>query len=152
MVARTGRLTPSRYRFGRFELDARSGELQRDGVTVQLQEQPHKALLLLIERFGDVVTREELRRHIWQDDTFVDFEHGLNSIVTRLREALGDTADNPIFIQTLPRRGYRFLVEPSALPIAEPTERIATAPSVDESPSFPATVIIGTALLPRTSI
>src|SRR5262249_11449930 len=141
------RLTPSRYRFGRFELDARSGELQRDGVTVQLQEQPHKALLLLIEHFGDVVTREELRRHIWQDDTFVDFEHGLNSIVTRLREALGDSADNPIFIQTLPRRGYRFLVEPSALPIAEPTERIETAPAVDESSRFPAAWIIGTALI-----
>jgi TolB-like protein/DNA-binding winged helix-turn-helix (wHTH) protein/Flp pilus assembly protein TadD len=116
------RVTPRRYRFGQFELDARSGDLRRDGVTVRLQEQPLQLLLLLIERAGDIVTREELRRHIWQDETFVDFDHGLNSIVKRLRDALGDEAESPRYIQTLPRRGCRLLVR---------TEPIAEADTVD---------------------
>src|SRR2546428_11894394 len=98
-----------RFRFGVFELDARSGELQRDGTKVRLQEQPFQALLMLIEHAGDVVTREELRRHVWRDETFGDFDHGLNSIVNRLRETLGDSAENPVFIETLPRRGDRVL-------------------------------------------
>src|SRR5262245_33075369 len=122
--------TPHRYRFGPFELDPRSGQLRKDGVTQQLHEQPLHALLLLIERPGDVVTREELRRQLWREDTFVDFEQGLNSIVKRLREALGDVADNPVFIQTLPRRGYRFLARVEALPNAESTR----AASSDASP------------------
>ena len=73
-----------------------------------LQQQPLQVLLLLLERAGDVVTREELRRHVWPDETYVDFDHGLNSIVKRLREAIGDVAETPVFIQTIPRRGYRF--------------------------------------------
>jgi TolB-like protein/DNA-binding winged helix-turn-helix (wHTH) protein len=147
MVAGTGRITPARYRFGPFELDARSGELQRHGVTVQLQEQPLTALLLLIERYGEVVTRDELRRRIWKDDTFVGFEQGLNSIVTRLREALGDHAEHPIFIQTLPRRGYRFLVEPSVLPTNDSAERVETAPAVAARSRFPSTWIVRTAIV-----
>ena len=121
---------PRCYRFGHFELDPRSGELERDGVGVRLQEQPLQALLLLLERAGDVVTREELRRRIWQDETFVDFDHGVNSIVKRLREELGDSAENPVFIQTLPRRGYRFLVQVEAVaPASAPKTPVeATAP------------------------
>ena len=107
---------PPRYRFGRFVLDPSSGELQRDGVAVHLQDQPLQVLLLLIRRAGDVVSRDEVRRQVWRDDTFVDFDQGLNSIVKRLREVLGDAADRPVFIETVPRRGYRFLVRAEELP------------------------------------
>jgi len=127
MAAGTGPRTQSRYRFGRCELNVYSGELQRDGLTLQLQEQPLRVLLLLVERAGDVVTRDELRRHVWQDETFVDFEHALNSIVKRLRDALGDSAENPVFIQTLPRRGYRFLVQPDVIAGTDSTARHAAA-------------------------
>ena len=96
-------------RFGTFEVDVAAGELRRQGVKTRLQEQPLKVLLLLLSRPGEVVTREELRAQLWPADTFVDFEHGLNAAVKRLRDALGDSADNPRFIETLPRRGYRFL-------------------------------------------
>ncbi len=114
MAAGTERVH-SGYRFGRCELDVSSGELRRDGVTTQLHGQPLQVLLLLIERAGDIVTREEIRRQVWKDETFVDFERGLNSIVKRLREALGDSAENPLVIQTVPRRGYRFLIAPQPL-------------------------------------
>jgi len=96
-------------RFGTFEVDVAAGELRRQGVKTRLQEQPLKVLLLLLSRPGDVVTREELRAKLWPADTFVDFEHSLNAAVKRLRDALGDSAENPRFIETLPRRGYRFL-------------------------------------------
>jgi TolB-like protein/DNA-binding winged helix-turn-helix (wHTH) protein/tetratricopeptide (TPR) repeat protein len=98
-----------RVRFGVFELDLRSRELRRQGVRVKLQEQPFQLLEVLLERPGDVVTREELRQRIWSSDTFVDFEGGLYNAVKKLREALSDTADTPRFIETLPRRGYRFI-------------------------------------------
>jgi Tol biopolymer transport system component/DNA-binding winged helix-turn-helix (wHTH) protein len=97
-------------RFGAFELDLRAGELRKQGVRTRLQEQPLQVLLLLLARPGEVVTREELREKLWPADTFVDFEHGLNAAVKRLRDALGDSADSPRFIETLPRRGYRFLL------------------------------------------
>ena len=100
---------PRLVRFGVFELDIRSGELRKSGVRVPLQDQPLKLLECLLERPGDIVTREELRARLWPSDTFVDFEQGVNAAVKRLREALGDTADAPRFIQTLPRRGYRFI-------------------------------------------
>ena len=96
-------------RFGLFELDARSGELRRSGVLVSLQDQPLKLLQCLLERPGELVTRDELRGRLWPGDTFVDFDQGLNAAVRRLREALSDSADAPRFIQTLPRRGYRFI-------------------------------------------
>ena len=96
-------------RFGAFEVDVAAGELRRQGVRTRLQEQPLKVLLLLLSRPGEVVTREELRAQLWPADTFVDFEHSLNAAVKRLRDALGDSADNPRFIETVPRRGYRFL-------------------------------------------
>ena len=97
-------------RFGTFEVDPRAGELRRDGSRVKLQEQPFQVLLALLERPGEVVTREDLRAKLWPEDTFVDFDHGLNAAVKRLRDALGDLAENPRFIETLPRHGYRFIV------------------------------------------
>ncbi|MGI8961508.1 MAG: winged helix-turn-helix domain-containing protein [Bryobacteraceae bacterium] len=96
-------------RFGIFELDLQTGELRRQGYKVKLQEQPFQVLVMLLERPGEVVTREELQRKLWPVDTFVDFERGLNRAVNKLREALGDDSDSPRFIETLPRRGYRFV-------------------------------------------
>lgn len=98
-----------RFRFGVFEADAASGELRRKGIRVKLNAQPFQVLLLLLERPGDVLTRDEIARALWPDGTFVDFEHGLNSAINRIREALGDTAANPRFVETLARRGYRFI-------------------------------------------
>src|SRR4026209_1628622 len=96
-------------RFSSFELDLPSGELRKAGVLVGLQEQSLKVLVELLERPGDLVTREQLRQRLWPNGTFVDFEHGLNAVINRLRAALGDSADSPRFIQTVPRRGYRFI-------------------------------------------
>ena len=101
--------TPSIARFGTFEVDLRAGELRKQGKRLKLQEQPFQVLVALLQRPGDVVTREELRSQIWPEDTFVDFDNSLNTAINKLREALGDSADNPHFIETLPRRGYRFL-------------------------------------------
>jgi DNA-binding winged helix-turn-helix (wHTH) protein len=105
-----------RYRFGVFEADATTGELRRQGVRVKLNAQPFQMLLILLERPGELLTREEISRQLWPEGTFVDYEHGLNSAVNRIREALGDTAGNPRFVETLTRRGYRFVA---------PVERIA---------------------------
>src|SRR5215469_6722774 len=96
-------------RFGTFEADMHAGELRKQGVRIKLQDQPFQVLAVLLQRRGDVVTREELRSQIWPEDTFVDFDNSLNTAINKLREALGDSADNPRFIETLPRRGYRFL-------------------------------------------
>ena len=96
-------------RFGVFELDPQSGELRKAGVLVSLQEQSFKVLVELLDRPGDLVTRDQLRQRLWPNGTFVDFEHGLNAVINRLRETLGDSADSPRFIQTVPRRGYRFI-------------------------------------------
>src|SRR5690242_7130641 len=96
-------------RFESFELDVRSRELRKGKSRIRLQEQPFEILRLMLERPGDVVTREELARRLWPQGTFVDFEHSLNAAVKRLRAALGDDADNPRFVETLPRRGYRFI-------------------------------------------
>jgi TolB-like protein len=98
-----------RVRFGSFEMDDIAGELSKDGAKIRLQEQPFQILQILLERPGEVVTREELRKRVWPSDTFVDFDHGINNAIKRLREALGDTAETPRFIETIPRRGYRFL-------------------------------------------
>lgn len=106
-------------RFGIFEVDLRAGELRRNGMRVKLQEQPFQILALLLERPGEVVTREEVRNRLWPADTFVDFDHSLNAAIRRLRDALGDAAENPTFVETVARRGYRFLAPVhSAAPIA----------------------------------
>src|SRR5262245_52561380 len=96
-------------RFGVFELDRRAGELRKAGVRLSLQPQSFQVLSMLVARPGELVTRDELRKQLWPDDTFVDFQHGLNAVVNRLRETLGDSADTPRFIETVPRRGYRFI-------------------------------------------
>ncbi len=96
-------------RFGVFEVDLRSGELRKQGLKIKLQGQPIQILALLLERPGELVTREELREKLWPADTFVDFEHGLNAAIKKLRGALGDSADSPRFVETLHRRGYRFI-------------------------------------------
>jgi DNA-binding winged helix-turn-helix (wHTH) protein len=110
----------SLVRFGTFEVDLRAGELRRNGARVRLQEQPLQVLAMLLERPGEVVTREELHGRLWNSDTFVDFDHGLNAAIKRLRDALGDSAENPRFVETLARRGYRFIapVENSKLPVS----------------------------------
>src|SRR5262245_11859403 len=105
---------PVVYRFGLYEVNERTGELRKDGRTLKLRGRPFDILVLLLRRGGDVVTRDELRQQLWQADTFVDFDHGLNSAMNRLRDALRDSAENPKFIETLPRRGYRFIAPISA--------------------------------------
>src|SRR6201987_4636118 len=104
-ATKNGRLT----RFSVFELDRESGELFRQGRKVKLQGQPFELLLALLERAGEVLTREELRQKVWPTDTAGDFDQGLNRAVNKVREALGDSAETPRFIETLPRRGYRFI-------------------------------------------
>jgi cholera toxin transcriptional activator len=113
-----------RYRFGVFEADGVTRELRRQGVRVKLHAQPFQVLLMLLDRPGELLTREEISRELWPDGTFVDYEHGVNSAVNRIREALGDTASGARFIETLARRGYRF---------AAPVERIG--PSEDPPPA-----------------
>jgi TolB-like protein/DNA-binding winged helix-turn-helix (wHTH) protein/Flp pilus assembly protein TadD len=100
---------PNKIRFDTFEMDATSGELRKSGILLKLQPQPFRVLLLLIERAGQVVTREEIQRCLWTDSTFVDFEHGINFSVNQIRGALTDSAENPRYVETIPRRGYRFI-------------------------------------------
>jgi len=96
-------------RFGAYEFDLRAGELRKHGMRIKLQEQPCQILAILLEHRGEMVTREELQSRLWPRNTFVDFDHSLNTAVMRLREALSDSSENPRFIETLPRRGYRFV-------------------------------------------
>jgi cholera toxin transcriptional activator len=98
-----------RYRFGVFEANAATGELRRQGIRVKLNTQPFQMLMLLLARPGELVTREDISRELWPEGTFVDFEHGVNSAANRIREALGDKANNPRFVETMARRGYRFV-------------------------------------------
>lgn len=100
---------PTKIRFDTFELDPTSGELRKSGILLKLQPQPFRVLLLLIERAGQVVTREELQRYLWTDSTFVDFDHGINFSINHIRRALSDNAENPRYVETLPKRGYRFI-------------------------------------------
>ena len=118
--------TVQRFRFGIFEVDAETGELRRQGVLVKLNSQPFQMLLLLLERPGELITREEIASRLWPQGTFVDFDHGVNAAVNRIREALGDIASSPRFIETLPRRGYRF---------SAPVEKIGAAPAIDVQPA-----------------
>ena len=115
-----------RYRFGVFEADAATGELRRKGIRVRLSAQPFQLLLLLLDRPGELITRDEISRELWPDGTFVDFDHGVNSAINRIREALGDSAGNPRFVETLARRGYRLVA---------PVERIAGEDKVLREPA-----------------
>ena len=101
----------STARFGVFEVDTANGELRKQGRRIRLQDQPFAVLIVLLERAGNVVTREELRSRLWPADTFVDFDHSLNTAVNKLREVLGDSATSPRFVETLARRGYRFVAD-----------------------------------------
>jgi TolB-like protein len=116
-------------RFGTFDVDLSAGELRKGGVKIKLYGQPFNVLAILLERPGDVVTREELQQKLWAGGTFVDFEHGLNKAINKVREALGDDADNPRFIETLPRRGYRFISQ------LESVSAGPVRPSKTETPS-----------------
>ena len=102
---------PELLRFGIFELDLRAGELRKNGLRVRLQEQPFQVLAMLLERPGEIVGRQELQKKLWPADTFVDFDHGLNKAINKVREALGDSAESPRFVETIARRGYRFLAD-----------------------------------------
>jgi eukaryotic-like serine/threonine-protein kinase len=110
---------PTRFRFDAFELDATTGELRKGDVLLRLQPQPFRVLLLLVERASQLVTREEIQRCLWKDSTFVDFQHGINFSINQIRGALADDAENPRYVETLPRRGYRFIAEVKAPPIVE---------------------------------
>jgi TolB-like protein/DNA-binding winged helix-turn-helix (wHTH) protein/tetratricopeptide (TPR) repeat protein len=123
--------------FGPYVLDLRSGELRKYGVRVKIGEQPFQILLMLLDRPGEMVTREELRGKLWADETFVDFDHSLNSAVKRLRDCLSDTAEKPVWVETIPRRGYRFIapVETQTIPFSQALEKTAPALSPSENDS-----------------
>src|SRR5215831_10070046 len=108
---------PARIHFDAFELDPASGELRKSGILVKLQPQAFRVLLLLIEREGQVVTRDEIQRYLWSDSTFVDFEHAINFSINQIRRALADNAEEPRYVETLTKRGYRFIgtVEESSI-------------------------------------
>ena len=119
--------SPPRFRFGVFEADAATGELRRKGIRIKLHAQPFQVLMLLLERPGQMLTREKIARTLWPEGTFVDYEHGVNSALNRLRDALGDQAANPRFIETLARRGYRFVA---------PVERLDQVALADATPNL----------------
>jgi cholera toxin transcriptional activator len=131
------------FRFGAYEADPSSGELRKSGIRLRVQEQPFQVLLVLLERSSEVVTREELRQKLWPADTFVDFDHSLNTVVNKLREVLSDSAANPRFIETLTRRGYRFVAPVEfvqelaavVIPPATPAKVCATAVISEETAS-----------------
>jgi cholera toxin transcriptional activator len=144
-----------RYRFGDFEADCGTGELRRRGLRVKLHAQPFQILLLLLARRGEMLTREEICRELWPEGTFVDYEHGLNSAVNRLREALGDKAGNPRFVETLARRGYRFVASVEVIPVSIPIDESAS-PAVVVDQVSPALRFLDRALaaqedLPKSS-
>ncbi|MFN0172946.1 MAG: winged helix-turn-helix domain-containing protein, partial [Bryobacteraceae bacterium] len=120
--------------FGTFQADLDSGELYRDGIKLKLGGQPFQLLEHLLSRPGEVVTREELRAAVWQSDTFVDFDHGLNAAINKIREALGDSAANPRFVETVPRRGYRFIA-----PVDKPVAPTPVEPPPSPPPQPPKT-------------
>ena len=117
-----------RFRFGIFEANAETGELRRQGTRIRLNSQPFQMLLLLLERPGELVTREEIARRLWPDGTFVDYDHGLNSAMNRIREALGDSAVSPRFVETLARRGYRFIAPVEVIDTGAAVAVAAVAP------------------------
>src|SRR6202163_2502114 len=108
-----------RIAFDNFAVDLRSGEVRKNGARIRLQAQPFQLLGLLLENSGEVVTREEICSQLWPADTFVDFEHSLAAAVNKIREALGDAADNPRYVETLPKRGYRFIGKIKPTPALE---------------------------------
>lgn len=127
--------SPRVARFGLFELDLQTGELRKKGLRVALQEQPFQVLARLVSRPGELVTRDELRSALWADAVFVDFDHGLNKAVAKIRQALGDLADSPRFVETLERRGYRFI---APVELGPP---IGTGPSTRATDPLPSPIV-----------
>lgn len=135
-------------RFSVFEVDLTAGELRKNGVKLRLQGQPFQVLSVLLERAGQIVTREELQQKLWPSDTFVDFDHSLNTAINKVREALGDSASSPRFVETLARRGYRFIapvqsdsqVVPAQQAPSRTTTPVPVPPSVVPSPVTPITL------------
>jgi eukaryotic-like serine/threonine-protein kinase len=138
--------SPAILRFGTFEVDLRGGELRKQGVRIKLQEQPFLVLKVLLGRSGEIVTREELRSQIWSANTFVDFDNSLNTAINKLREALADSADNPRFIETLPRRGYRFVAPVSGAGPQTPAPATA-GQRADRLPRWRRTIAVAAVLL-----
>jgi DNA-binding winged helix-turn-helix (wHTH) protein len=116
-------------RFGVYELDLASGELRKGGLKIRLSGQPFQVLAMLLERSGQVVTREELQKKLWPEGTFVDFDHSLNTAINKIREALGDSAENPRFVETLSRRGYRFIASVESIGPSVAAAKPELAPS-----------------------
>jgi DNA-binding winged helix-turn-helix (wHTH) protein len=152
----------ARYKFDDFEADLRAAELLRNGSRVKLQMQPFQVLVALLERPKEVVTREELRQRLWPQDTFVDFDHGLNTAMVKLRDVLGDSASSPKYIETIAKRGYRFLVSPQVIP--EPTPEVVRPaqpqpfksepqpqPLADPAAAAPSSAQTASDTLPRTN-
>src|SRR6516225_4638678 len=138
-------------RFEAFELDLRAGELRKEGATaVRLSEQPFRILTMLLEHAGEVVTREEIRKKLWPNDTIVEFEHSISAAMNRLRQALGDSADNPRYIETLARRGYRLLVPVEWL--KAPSDSESSAASSPEDSSAPDSTLDGRPSLGRADL
>jgi len=115
---------PRLLRFGAFEADLQARELRKQGMQIKLQEQPFQILAFLLEHAGEVVNREQIRQRLWPMDTFVDVDNSVNAAVNRLREALGDSAESPRFVETLPRRGYRFVAPVTEIKGPEPLLKI----------------------------
>ena len=124
----------SNYRFGPFELRTGARQLSKGGTKVKLSGQPYLILEVLLSRAGEIVTREELRQKLWPADTFVDFEHGLNTSVKKLRQALCDSAETPRYIETAPRLGYRFIATVEVLPEKKPQSLVEAEPAASLSP------------------
>jgi cholera toxin transcriptional activator len=123
------------YRFGVFEADSTTGELRRQGLRVKLHSQPLQILFMLLERPGELLTREEICRELWPDGTVVDYEHGVNSALNRIREALGDKASNPRFVETLARRGYRFVGQVERIALQEDGSTTGPMAELSEEPA-----------------
>src|SRR5437773_9964786 len=140
---------PVRLRFGVFEVDLRAGELRKHGVKLRLQEQPFQVLAMLLERPGETVTRDELRNRLWTAETFVDFDHGVNKAINRIRDTLGDSATSPRFVETVARRGYRFIADVAVAeeaPIYQSVAPVAVPASPRRSRRWYPWTIIGVAL------
>jgi len=129
-------------RFGAYEVDSRIGELRKNGMRIRCQEQPIQVLVALLERPGELLTREELRQRVWPEDTFVDFDHALNTAVKKIRAALNDEADSPRYLETVPRRGYRFIapvqteVTPARIPEELPAGKLDVLSTAGENPFY----------------
>ena len=139
-------------RFGPFELDAYAGELYKHGFKLKLQGHPIQILAMLLERPGELITREEIQQKLWpsESETFVDFEHGLNTAVRKLRQALGDEAETPQYIETLPRRGYRFVEAIKAEEIEEPPRGESPVAPADSVEAGAAASVAGAAVIAAT--